>query len=73
MNENQKAFLDELAALFDKYYIDEMSANGGDVSIDFMSNNETLRVECYSNDNFYNVRAIREEYKPKREGAENDG
>ncbi len=73
MNENQKAFLDEFGKLLDKYAIDKMCASSyDDTEIDFLSNDELLRVHHCEYGTFFDVTTHTSEYKPRREGV-NDG
>ena len=68
MNENQRAFLDELGELFEKYAIYEMCVNN-DNTVDFMSNGQSLRTRGFSDGIFEDVRGIVGDYEPRREGV----
>lgn len=73
MNENQRAFLDELGKLLDKYNIDKMCASSyDDTGIDFLSNDELLRVHCCEYGTFCEVTTHVSEYEPRREGVNDD-
>ena len=65
MNENQKTFLDELAALFDKYSIREMFVENGFVV--FISQEETLAFSRFSERMFDNIRTFQLRYTAKEE------
>lgn len=73
MNENQRAFLDELGKLLDKYSIDKMCASSyDDTGIDFLSNDELLRVQYCEYGTFCGVTTHVNEYEPRREGVNDD-
>ena len=58
MNDKQKAFLEELGALLDKYCIDEMFIKFDTKSnsqIGFSSNGETLHTMGYDNGSFFGI------------------
>lgn len=58
MNDNQKAFLEELGALFDKYNIDTVYIRyevKPDSRIVFSSNNEKLFVRGFEDGTFYGL------------------
>ena len=67
MNENQKTFLNELAALFDKYSIDAMYINSGGM-ISFDSNEESFHFNEYDNGCFRGIVTNPGDYTPKQEG-----
>ena len=58
MNENQKAFLEELGALITKYKIDEVYVKYDDrskASIAFSSNGERLHISGFMDNRFYGI------------------
>lgn len=67
MSENQKAFLDELAALFDKYGIDAAYVNKSGM-ISFDSNNESFHFNEYDNGYFKGIVTNPGNYTPTQEG-----
>lgn len=70
MSDKQRAFLDELTALFDKYNIGEMFVNDSE-TISFLSNAQVLSIQKYVWGEFTNICTEIDSYEPKREGAEN--
>lgn len=63
-------FLDELASLFSKYGIDEISVdkdNGVDGRIDFISNGQTLSIGYFTNGEFRRVRSFYGDYEPQEQ------
>lgn len=70
MSEKQMEFLDELASLFSKYGIDEMSvskdAGSGDC-VDFISNGQTLSIGYFTNGEFRRVRSFYGDYEPQEQ------
>lgn len=73
MNENQRAFLDELAELFDKYSIDKMTcASYDNTPINFVSNDQVLCLNGYEDGRFYEIRTAAGDYEPRREGVNDD-
>lgn len=70
MNENQKAFLDELQDLFDKYSIDEMCAKDEKTPIEFRSSGQILEVNYFTDNRFCNVGTFYGDHaNTKRKGA----
>ena len=68
MSEKQMDFLDELASLFRKYEIDEMSVvNGGDGRIDFISHGQRFSVGYFEKGEFRSIRSFRGSYKPQEQ------
>jgi hypothetical protein len=63
MNENQKNFLNELAALLDKYSIDNVNT-ASDEKIHFHSNGQVLRFFRYVGGVFYGIETNLKEYTP---------
>lgn len=55
MNENQMNFLDELAALLDKYNVGEVYVGYDKTRIVFSSNDSTLCFMTYANNEFHGV------------------
>lgn len=71
MNNNQKAFLKSLSALFDKYSIDDMVADKHE-PINFISNGCALSVGRYRDGEFTAIVSSMDSYTPgnKKEGAD---
>ncbi len=63
MNSNQKAFLKELSALFDKYSIDTMAADKLK-PINFISNGSALSVGRYRDGEFTAIVTSMDSYTP---------
>ncbi len=63
MNSNQKAFLKELSALFDKYSIDAMVADKIE-PINFISNGSALSVGRYRDGEFTAIVTSTDSYTP---------
>lgn len=55
MNDNQKAFLNELSALMRKYNIDAMTARNDTCRIVFETNGARLAFSGYDDGTFYEV------------------
>ena len=70
MNDEQKAFLTELMALFDKYNVGEMYIDDTD-GITFLSSGQTLSVQKYVYGEYNRVVTTMESFKPETEGANN--
>ena len=66
MNKNQKAFLKELGALFDKYNIDDMNADKLE-PINFISNGFALSVGRYRDGEFTAIVTSMDSYTPGNE------
>lgn len=66
MNKNQKAFLKELGALFDKYNIDDMNADKLE-PINFISNGCALSVGRYRDGEFTAIVTSTDSYTPGNE------
>lgn len=62
MNDNQKAFLNELSALMRKYNIDAMSARNDNCRIVFESNGNRLAFSGYDDGTFYEVTTYQTEH-----------
>lgn len=69
MNDNQKAFLEELGALLDKYCIDAMfvkfDTTRSNSKIGFLSNGETLHTTGYESGTFYGISIMCKDMKIK--------
>lgn len=68
MNDSQKAFLEELGTLLDKYCIDEMFVKFDTKSnskIAFSSNGETLHTTGYQSGTFYGISIMCKDMKIK--------
>lgn len=63
MNNNQKAFLKDLGALFDKYSINEMNADKLE-PINFISNGSALSVGRYRDGEFTAIVTSMDSYTP---------
>lgn len=66
MNNNQKAFLKALSALFDKYSIDDMVADKLE-PINFISNGSALSVGRYRDGEFTTIVTSMDSYTPGNE------
>lgn len=63
MNENQREFLDELAALLNKYSIDNVNTpDRGEIH--FHSNGQVLKFNRFVSGTFYGIETILGEYEP---------
>lgn len=63
MNENQKKFLDELAALCNKYGIDNVNApDRGEIH--FHSSGQVLKFNRFVSGTYYGIETMLEEYEP---------
>ena len=72
MNENQKAFLCELAELLNKYNVDSLFTRSTVNRTCVHSNGETLCFSGYQNGKFIGIMTTHGDYEPKRKDSDNE-